>query len=176
MNGHESLDQITDGDAIIMGKETKTNVMRISDRANIEYQLNIYECEEFIDGLTVAEQLGQDYEMSFKTLVTRGKSKQYYVFAIPVHRELDMKKAAKAVGEKSLEMLPVKELNQVTGYIRGGCTPIGMKKKYPTVIQESALKQTHIAVSGGRCGTQIVLTPQALAEVTGGKFKDIIKY
>ncbi|MDO4168086.1 MAG: Cys-tRNA(Pro) deacylase [Eubacteriales bacterium] len=158
-----------------MGKETKTNAMRILDRAKVEYQLNTYECEEFIDGIQVADQLGQDYEMSFKTLVTQGKSRQYYVFAIPVHRELDMKKAARAVGEKSLEMLPVKEINQVTGYIRGGCTPIGMKKRYPTVIHESALQQSRIAVSGGRHGTQIVLTPQDLAEVTNGKFEDVIK-
>lgn len=158
-----------------MGKELKTNAMRMLDHAKIPYQLNTYDCEEFIDGITVADQLGQDYETSFKTLVTQGKSKQYYVFAIPVHRELDMKKAAKAVGEKSLEMLPVKDINRVTGYIRGGCTPIGMKKMFPTVIQESAMEHEKIAVSGGRQGTQIVLAPQDLAQVTKGKFADVIK-
>lgn len=149
--------------------------MRILDRAKVEYQLRIYDCKEFIDGVTVADQLGQDYEMTFKTLVTQGKSGQYYVLVIPVHRELDMKKASQVVGEKSLEMLPVKEIPKVTGYIRGGCTPIGMKKRYPTVMQDSALQQAQIAVSGGRQGAQIILTPQDLAEVTGCIFGDIIK-
>lgn len=158
-----------------MGKELKTNAMRMLDRAKIPYELNTYECEEFIDGINVADQLGQDYEMSFKTLVTIGKSRQYYVFSIPVHRELDLKKAAKAVGEKSVEMLPVKEINRVTGYIRGGCTPIGMKKPYPTVIQESARDQERIAVSGGRHGTQIVLKPDDLIRVTAGKYADVIQ-
>lgn len=156
-------------------KETKTNAMRILDRADIQYQLCIYDCAEFIDGITVADRLGQDYEMTFKTLVTQGKSKQYYVFVIPVHRELDLKKASRTVGEKSLEMLPVKEITQITGYIRGGCTPIGMKKKYVTVIQESALQQTEVAVSGGKRGVQIIVTPQDLARVTDGIFGDVIK-
>lgn len=158
-----------------MGKELKTNAMRMLDRAKIPYELNTYECEEFIDGINVADQLGQDYEMSFKTLVTIGKSRQYYVFAIPVHRELNLKKAAKAVGEKNLEMLPVKEINRVTGYIRGGCTPIGMKKSYPTVIQESAKNHECIAVSGGRHGIQIVLKPDDLIRVTDGKYADVIQ-
>ena len=156
-------------------KEIKTNAMRILDRAKIPYQLCSYECTEFVDGITVADRLGQDYEATFKTLVTRGKSGGYYVFVIPVHRELDLKKASRIVGEKSLEMLPVKEIQQVTGYIRGGCTPIGMKKKYPTVIQDSARQQEQIAVSGGRRGTQIILTSQDLAEVTDGIFGDVIK-
>ncbi len=156
-------------------KEMKTNAMRILDRAKIPYQLCTYECKEFVDGITVADQLGQEYESTFKTLVTQGKSGGYYVFVIPVHRELDRKKASQAVGEKSLEMLPVKEIEQVTGYIRGGCTSIGMKKKYPTVIQESALQQPQIAVSGGRRGAQILLAPQDLAEVTDGIFGDVIK-
>ena len=121
-----------------MGKEVKTNAMRMLDRQKIPYELMNYECEEFVDGMDVADKLGQDYEMTFKTLVTLGKSGNYYVYAIPVHRELDMKKAARAVGEKHVEMVPVKEINKVTGYIRGGCTPIGMKKQYTTVIHESA--------------------------------------
>lgn len=121
-----------------MGKEVKTNAMRILDRQKIPYQLNTYECGEFIDGVTIADQLGQSYDMSFKTLVMIGKSRQYYVFALPVDKEVDMKKAAKAVGEKSVEMLPVKDINKVTDYIRGGCTPIGMKKQFPTVVDESA--------------------------------------
>lgn len=107
-----------------MGKEVKTNAMRMLDRQKIPYELMNYECEEFVDGMDVADKLGQDYEMTFKTLVTLGKSGNYYVYAIPVHRELDMKKAARAVGEKHVEMVPVKEINKVTGYIRGGCTPI----------------------------------------------------
>jgi len=121
-----------------MGKEVKTNAMRILDRNKIKYTLNTYECDNFVDGVSIADELGQDYDISFKTLVTVGKSGQYYVFAIPIAEELDMKKAAKAVGEKSIEMLHVKDINKVTGYIRGGCTPIGMKKRYPTVVHESA--------------------------------------
>lgn len=158
-----------------MGKEVKTNAMRMLDRSKIPYVLNLYECEEFVDGVDVADKLGQDYEATFKTLVTTGKSGEHYVFAIPVHRELDMKKAAKAVGEKSVEMLPVKEINKVTGYIRGGCTPIGMKKQFPTVIHESAKEQAEIAISGGRQGTQILLKPEDLAKVTHATFVDIIK-
>lgn len=157
-----------------MGKEVKTNAMRILDRNKIKYTLNTYECDNFIDGVSVADALGQDYDMSFKTLVTVGKSGQYYVFAIPIAEELDMKKAAKVVGEKSVEMLHVKDINKVTGYIRGGCTPIGMKKQYPTVIHESAKKYDTIIVSGGRIGAQIFLAPDDLIKVTGGKYEDII--
>ena len=156
-------------------KEIKTNAMRILDREKVPYQLCTYDCIEFVDGVTVADQLGQDYEATFKTLVTQGKSGGYYVFVIPVHRELDLKKASRIVGEKSLEMLPVKEIQQVTGYIRGGCTAIGMKKRYPTVIQESARQQKQIAISGGSRGTQIILTSQNFAEVTDGIFGDVIK-
>lgn len=158
-----------------MGKEAKTNAMRMLERAKISYQVNLYECEEFIDGIDVADRLGQDYEMAFKTLVTQGKSGQYYVYVIPVHRELDMKKAAKTVGEKSIDMLPVREINQITGYIRGGCTPIGMKKTFPTVIHESAKQQTEIAISGGRHGVQLVLSPNDLAVVTKAVFADVVK-
>ncbi|MCH5267919.1 MAG: Cys-tRNA(Pro) deacylase [Lachnospiraceae bacterium] len=158
-----------------MGKEAKTNAMRMLERAKISYQVNLYECEEFIDGIDVADRLGQDYEMAFKTLVTQGKSGNYYVYVIPVHRELDMKKAAKAVGEKSVEMLPVREINQITGYIRGGCTPIGMKKPFPTVIHESAKQQAEIAISGGRHGVQIVLSPDDLATVIKADFADVIQ-
>ena len=104
-----------------------------------------------------------------------GKSRQYYVFALPVDKEVDMKKAAKAVGEKSVEMLPVKDINKVTGYIRGGCTPIGMKKQFPTVIDESAADLPEMIVSGGRLGEQIILKPEDLLKVTGGKFADIIR-
>ena len=157
-----------------MGKEVNTNAMRILDRNKIKYTLNTYECDNFIDGVSIADALGQDYGMSFKTLVTVGKSGQYYVFALPIAEELDMKKAAKVVGEKSIEMLHVKDINKVTGYIRGGCTPIGMKKQYPTVIHESAKSYDTIIVSGGRIGAQIFLAPDDLISVTGGKYEDVI--
>ncbi len=158
-----------------MRKETKTNAMRILDRNKISYTLNTYSCDNFIDGIQIADQLGQDYNMTFKTLVTCGKTGNYYVFAIPIHLELDLKKAAKAVGEKNIEMLHVKDINKVTGYIRGGCTPIGMKKQYPTVVHESAASLKEIIISGGRLGTQIFLAPEDLIKVTGGKFADIVK-
>lgn len=157
-----------------MGKEVKTNAMRILDRNKIPYQIMLYECDEFIDGIHIADKLGQDYNIIFKTLVMVGKSKQYYVFAIPVDKEVDMKKAARVVGEKSLEMVHVKDINKVTGYIRGGCTPIGMKKSYPTVVQESAAAFKEIVVSGGRLGTQIMLAPGDLLKVTGGKYADVV--
>lgn len=158
-----------------MAKEAKTNAMRILERAKVSYEMLTYECEDFVDGRDVADKLGQDYEMTFKTLVTKGKSNQNHVFVIPVHRELDLKKAAKAAGEKNLEMIPVKDINQVTGYIRGGCTPIGMKKDFPTVIHESCMEQEKIAISGGRRGLQIVLSPSDLLQVTRGKTADIIR-
>lgn len=157
-----------------MGKEVKTNAMRILDRNKIPYKVNCYECEEFVDGVHIADQLGQDYAVSFKTLVMAGKSGQYYVFALPVDKEVDMKKAARAVGEKSLEMVHVKDINKVTGYIRGGCTPIGMKKNYPTIIHESAEKLSEMIVSGGKLGVQIMLAPEDLRNVTGGEYADII--
>ena len=157
-----------------MAKEVKTNAMRILDKNKISYELNTYECDEFVDGKSIADMLGQDYDMTFKTLVTVGKSKQYYVFAIPIVEELDMKQAAKIVGEKNIEMLHVKDINKVTGYIRGGCTPIGMKKLYPTVIHESAKQHEKIIVSGGRLGAQIFIAPDDLVSVVNGKYADII--
>lgn len=159
-----------------MAKETKTNAMRILDKNKITYEIKTYECDEFIDGVHIADQLGQPYERSFKTLVTVGKSKNYFVFVIPVDQELNLKAAAKAVGEKNVEMIHVKDINAVTGYIRGGCTPVGMKKQYPTVIHESAVTFDTIIISGGRIGTQIILNPQDLIKVTRGKFADIIMH
>lgn len=154
-------------------KEVKTNAMRILDRNKVKYKVNTYECDEFIDGIHIADMLGQSYESSFKTLVTVGKSGNYYVFAIPIAEELDMKKAAKSVGEKSVEMLHVKDINSVTGYIRGGCTPLGMKKQYMTVVDSSAEQFEEIIISGGRIGSQIMLSPQDLVKVTRGKFESI---
>lgn len=158
-----------------MGKEVKTNAMRILERSKIPYKLNRYECKEFIDGVHIADMLGQRYDMSFKTIVTIGKSGGYYVFALPVDKELDLKKAAKAASEKNVELLPVKDINKVTGYIRGGCTPIGMKKQYPVIIHESALVFDEIIISGGRIGEQRFISPKDLLSVTNGKTADVIK-
>lgn len=156
-------------------KEVKTNAMRILDRKHIPYRVNLYECQEFIDGVHIADQLGQSYDATFKTLVMQGKSRGYYVFLLPIHREVDLKKAAKVVGEKSLEMVPVRDINRVTGYIRGGCTPLGMKKEYPTVIHESARNLKEMTISGGRLGAQIFLAPKDLAGACGARFADIVK-
>lgn len=157
-----------------MGKEVKTNAMRILDRLKLPYTLNSYECKEFIDGVHIADMLGQDPAQSFKTLVCSGKGGGYYVFVLPVARELDLKKAARAVGAKAVELLPVKEINAVTGYIRGGCTAIGMKKQYPTVIDQSAGKFDRIIISGGRIGSQIFLAPDDFIKATGGSYGDIL--
>ena len=159
-----------------MCKEVKTNAVRILDRNKVEYELNKYECDDFKDGVSIADMLEQSYDMSFKTLVTVGKSGKYYVFAIPVDKEINMKKAAKEVGEKNIEMVHVKDINAVTGYIRGGCTPIGMKKNYPTVINESAKEHEKIIVSGGRLGLQLILKPDDLVKVTNGRYADIIMH
>lgn len=155
-------------------KEIKTNAMRMLDTKKIPYTTHTYECDEFIDALQIADMLGLPYEKVYKTLVTQGSSKNYYVFVIPIAEELDMKKAAKSVGEKSVAMLHVKDINAVTGYIRGGCTAIGMKKQYVTRIEQSAQKLEKIIVSGGKLGMQLELTPQDLAAASGAEFADII--
>ena len=156
-----------------MAKEVKTNAMRMLDRAKISYGVINYDCGDFIDGVHVAEKTGAPVEQSFKTLVMRGKSGQYYVCVLPVAAEVDLKKAARMMEEKSLEMLHVKDINKVTGYVRGGCSPLGMKKLFPTVIHESAREYDWIYISGGRIGTTIVVAPEPLAELTGAKFADI---
>ena len=158
-----------------MGKEVKTNAMRILDKHKIPYELITYECDEFIDGLHTAQKTGAPVEQSFKTLVMQGKNNQYFVFVVPIAEEVHLKNAAKIVGEKSLEMIPVKDINKITGYIRGGCTPLGMKKQYPTVIHESAADFDRIYISGGRLGTTILVSPKALADVTGAKFANVIQ-
>ena len=157
-------------------KEIKTNAMRILDRMKIPYTHYTYECDEFIDGMQIVEKLNLKPEQVYKTLVTQGHSKAYFVFVIPVAEELDLKKAAKAVGEKSLEMIHVKDINGITGYIRGGCTAIGMKKQFPTFIHESAADFDTIIISGGRLGVQLILSPQDLIKVTRGQFADIIMH
>ena len=123
----------------------------------------------------MADQLGYDHALVYKTLVTTGKTGQHYVFVIPIEEEIDFKKAAKVVGEKSLEMLPLKELTQVTGYIRGGCTAVGMKKQYPTVIHEAAGKLEYMHVSGGKLGMQLKLRPEDLSKASHASFADVIR-
>ncbi|MGM9680012.1 MAG: Cys-tRNA(Pro) deacylase [Eubacteriales bacterium] len=158
-----------------MAKEQKTNAMRILDSMKVPYIVNLYTCDEFIDGVHIADMLGQPYESSFKTLVAVGKSGEHYVFVLPIAEELDFKKCAQAVGEKAVELIAVKDILKLTGYVRGGCTPIGMKKAYPTVIHESALNYERIIISGGRIGAQILLDPRDLAKVTNAEFRDLIR-
>lgn len=157
-----------------MGKEVKTNAMRILDRNKIKYEINLYECKEFIDAVDIADRLGQPYESSFKTLVTVGKSGEHYVFVLPIAMELDLKKAASVVGEKSLSMIAVKEITALTGYVRGGCTALGMKKAFRTVIDSSARRFESIIISGGRIGAQIILAPDDLAKAANAEFADIL--
>ena len=152
----------------------KTNVMRVLEQHKIAYKPHEYpHGKDAVDGVSVAELLGQNPDQVFKTLVARGKSGGFHVFVIPVAKELDLKKAAKAAGEKSVEMLHVKDINSVTGYIRGGCTPLGMKKQYMTVVDSSAEQFEEIIISGGRIGSQIMLSPKDLIKVTRGKFESI---
>ena len=156
-----------------MGKEAKTNAVRILDRNKIKYELINYECDEFVDGLHTAEATGAPVEQSYKTLVMQGKSKKYYVFVIPIAREVDLKAAARAVDEKSVEMIHVKDLTAITGYVRGGCSPLGMKKAFPTIIDASAQQYEDIYVSGGGIGTSIRLNPEDLAQVVNASFASV---
>ncbi|HBA64131.1 MAG TPA: Cys-tRNA(Pro) deacylase [Lachnospiraceae bacterium] len=156
-------------------KELKTNAMRILDRMKIPYEFAIYECENFTDGIETADKLALPHEQVYKTLVTTGKSRQHYIFVIPIEAEIDFKKAARAVGEKSLEMLPLKDLTNVTGYVRGGCTCIGMKKQFPTVIQRDAETLNHMYVSGGKLGMQLKLLPADLKKAAGASYADVIR-
>lgn len=158
-----------------MKKFNKTNAMRILDSMNIEYDYMTYESEDgHIDGVAVAYKTGQNPEAVFKTLVAVGHSKELYVFCIPVEYELDLKKAAKASNEKNIEMLPLKDLTKNTGYVRGGCSPIGMKKHYKTFIDESALLQNRILVSAGVIGTQIIIKHDDLITAAEAKYADLI--
>ena len=156
--------------------EQKTNVMRLLEQAGVKYTPHSYEWDGKTapDGAAVARQLGFDPGMVFKTLVARGASGGYYVFDIPVEATLDLKKAAKAAGEKSIEMLHLKELFPLTGYVHGGCSPIGMKKPFPTVFDETCILYDTVCVSAGKIGAQIEAAPDALLRVTGGKTADII--
>lgn len=154
----------------------KTNAMRILDKSKIEYNALTYDASDgHIDGAAVAKKTGQDPETVYKTLVTMGNSRNLYVFVIPVLEELDLKKCAKVSGEKKLEMIHVKDINKFTGYIRGGCSPLGMKKQYDTFVQEEALKLDKIVFSGGKIGLQIEMAPKDLEKVIKVKFEDVIK-
>lgn len=145
-----------------MSKELKTNAMRILDRKKIPYEIITYECDTFIDGLHTAQKTGAPVEQSFKTLVAQGKSGQYYVFVIPIAKEVDLKAAARIVEEKSICMIHVKDILKITGYVRGGCSPLGMKKQFPTIVHSDALQFSRIWISGGRIGTSICLNPRDL--------------
>ncbi|NCC80849.1 MAG: Cys-tRNA(Pro) deacylase [Clostridia bacterium] len=141
----------------------KTNAMRILDQKKITYKVNEYDISDGrIDGISVAEKTGADPAKVFKTLVTQGTSKNYYVFVIPVLDELDLKEAARVSGEKKIEMIPMKDLLKITGYIKGGCSPIGMKKNFKTFIHKSSMEHETIMVSGGKQGLQIELAPGEL--------------
>ena len=156
-------------------KEEKTNVMRILEQKNIPYTAHAYDPEAGLDGVSVARQLGQDPACVFKTLVARGASGGLYVFDIPVADSLDLKKAARAVGEKSVAMIPQKELLPLTGYVHGGCSPVGMKKKFPTFFDETAMLYDTIYVSGGQQGLQVCLSPEELCRFVEGTYADVIK-
>ncbi len=155
-------------------KEEKTNVMRVLDQKKVPYTPHTYPAGDAApDGVSVARMLGQDPAAVFKTLVARGASGGYYVFDIPVAATLDLKKAAKAVGEKSIAMLPAKELLPLTGYVHGGCSPVGMKKRFPTVFHQSCLDQKTICVSAGKVGFQVEVSPADLMSLTGASAADL---
>lgn len=154
--------------------ELKTNAMRMLDKAKIKYNMYQYDCNDGkIDGVSVAEKMGQELSVVYKTLVTRGASRANYVFVIPVAKELDLKKAAKSVGEKSIEMIHVDEINKLTGYIRGGCSPVGMKKLFVTVFDEAVGDLPAVIVSGGRRGCQIEVAPNDLIGLVKAKTADV---
>ena len=155
------------------GQTEKTNVMRVLEQKNIPYTAHAYDQLAGTDGVSVARQLGQEPERVFKTLVARGASGGLYVFDIPVGDSLDLKKAARAVGEKSVAMLAQKELLPLTGYVHGGCSPVGMKKQYPTVFDETAELFDTICVSAGTIGFQVELDPAALIALVGGTTADL---
>lgn len=155
-------------------KQGKTNAIRILDKEKIAYTMLTYATDDGkIDGIAVAQKIGREENVVYKTLISQGTSKSYYVFVIPVEAELDLKKAAKAVCEKKIEMIPVKEITKVSGYIRGGCSPVGMKKLFPTVIDQRAQSLETIIVSGGSIGVQIEMAVEGLLQATKGSLADV---
>lgn len=157
-----------------MAKNEKTNVMRLLEAANLPYLEKEYD-PEVVDGRSVASALGQDPDCVFKTLVTQNQKKEHFVFCVPVNCELDLKKAAKAAGAKSIEMIPQKELLPLTGYVHGGCSPIGLKKSFPVIVDETAQLFEMVFVSSGRRGFQIGISPFDLSKMTKCVFFDIAK-
>lgn len=158
-----------------MAAEIKTNVMRILEKERIPHTVHYYEADGNFDGVSVAQKVNKNPEIVFKTLITGGKSRNHFVFVIPVGEELDLKKAAAACGEKSIEMLAVKDLLPTTGYVRGGCSPVGMKKAFPTYIDETAQLCDTIVVSGGKIGTQIEVAPDDLMRLTGAQYAPLTR-
>ena len=154
-------------------KEVKTNAMRILERMKIPFRQTTYEVDEFVDGLQTAKKLSLPVETVFKTLICVGNDRQHYVFVIPVAEELDLKKCARSVGVKSVSMIHVKELFDLTGYVRGGCTAIGMKKQFVTRIDESAAAFDEIHVSGGKIGCQISLAPDDFCRAAGAEYAQL---
>ena len=153
----------------------KTNAMRILDQMKIDYNTITYDkSDDRIDGISVSEKIGREPKFVYKTLVTQGHSKNIYVFLLPVYKELDFKKAAKLAGEKNIDMIPVKDVFKFTGYIRGGCSPIGMKKSYKTFIDESALEIDNIIVSAGKIGVQVELQVVKLVQLVQGEIGNFI--
>ena len=155
-------------------QDEKTNVMRVLEQKQIPYTAHTYPDDGPLDGVSVAGYLHQDVEQVFKTLVTKAASGNYYVFDIPVAENLDLKKAAKAVGEKSIAMIPQKELLPLTGYVHGGCSPVGMKKQFPTVFHETVILFDTICVSAGKIGAQVEVAPSALIELIQADVADIV--
>lgn len=152
----------------------KTNVMRILDKEKIKYNVYEYECKDgAIDGISVAKKMNQNPNYVFKTLVTHSLKNEIYIFVIPVLKELDLKKAAKSVNEKSIEMIHVKEINKYTGYIRGGCSPIGMKKQYKTVVDYSAQNLNTIIISAGKIGFQVEISPFDFKKIINFNYSEI---
>ena len=158
----------------MMKKEEKTNVMRVLDSKKISYKSHAYEPDATMSGEEIAGILGEEASKVFKTLVTQGKSGGYYVFVVPVREELDLKKAARVSGEKAVNMIKQKELLPLTGYVHGGCSPIGMKKQFPTFIHMTATQNDRIFVSAGKVGYQIELAPGDLISVSGSTVADIV--
>ena len=152
----------------------KTNVMRVLDSRKIPYACHTYEADPTLTGAQIAAILGEPADHVFKTLVTQGKSNKYYVFVVPVEAELDLKKAAKAAGEKSVAMIKQKDLLPLTGYVHGGCSPVGMKKAFPTFIHETAAALEKMYVSAGRVGAQIELSPADLGKVVACSFANLV--
>ncbi len=159
-----------------MAKIKKTNAMRLLEKKKIEFEVMTYDNKDGkIDGISVASKIGRNPESVYKTLVTEGASGEHYVFVIPVTEELDLKKAARVSGEKKMQMIHVKDILKLTGYIRGGCSPIGMKKPFKTFIEKSADKLEKMVVSGGMIGLQMELEPYKLLDAVNGEMSDIVK-